>query len=306
MAPEPLDKSQVNPIERNERFSSGAKRPRPATPALAFTLLELLVIVSVLALLLSMLIPTMSKSGLNSRAFQCLNNNRQLCNAWRLYADDNRDVIVYSSDDGTGISNPLNQYAWTSSHMDFNPNNRGNWDTNYDITVRLLWPYTGRNASIYRCPSDPTYIRVAGVPRPRVRGMSINFFLGGFAGTTGGSPQLNAFRLFLRTTDLTEPGSGKTFVFTDERPDRINWGGYGADMAGYPNQPSLYEFDEDIPGMYHNGGGSFSFADGRAEIHRWADPRTTPPYDPPMYLTIIPVPNDPDVAWLQSHSTSLK
>ena len=33
-----------------------------------------------------------------------------------MYADDNRDRIVYSSDDGTGSSNPLNQYAWTLTH----------------------------------------------------------------------------------------------------------------------------------------------------------------------------------------------
>jgi prepilin-type processing-associated H-X9-DG protein len=299
----------MNPsAPQNFRLSTGREAPvaHISKERFAFSLLELLAIVTVLGLLLCVFVPGMAKTGLSSKGFQCLNNNRQLCNAWRMYADDNRDVSAYSSDDGTGGRNPLNQYAWTSSHMDFNPSNPGNWDIGYGIAVHPLWPYTGRKASVYRCPSDPTYVRVAGVPMPRVRGMSMNFFLGGFAGTTGGSPQLNAFRLFLRTTDLTEPGPGKTFVFTDERPDRINWGGYSANMTGYPNQPSLYEFDEDIPGMYHNGGGSFSFADGSAEIHRWLDSRTTPPYGPPIYLTTIPVPNDADIAWLQSHSTSLK
>jgi prepilin-type processing-associated H-X9-DG protein len=249
----------------------------------------------------------MAKTGLTSKGFQCLNNNRQLCNAWRMYADDNRDVIVYSSDDGMGISNPLNRYAWTESHMDYNPANRGNWDTNYDITTHLLWPFTGRNAGIYRCPSDPTYLSVAGSPLPRVRGMSMNVFLGGFDGTSAGWPQFNTFRLFLKTTDLTAPGPSRTFVFTDERPDCINWGNYMTDMTGYPNQPTLYVFNQDIPGMFHNGGGSFSFADGSTEIHRWLDPRTTPPFIlNSQVANTIPVPNDPDVAWLQSRSTSPK
>lgn len=288
--------------------NSSVRQPAILPLAVAFTLLELLVIVGVLALLLSVLIPTMSKSGISSKAFQCLNNNRQLCNAWRMYADDNRDRVPYSSDDGTGVSNPLNQYAWTASHMDFNPNNRGNWDTNYDITVRPLWPYTGRNAGVYRCPSDVTYVRVGGVALPRVRGMSMNFFLGGFAGTDGGTSAIDSYRLFLKTTDLTEPGPSKTFVFTDERPDVINWGNYQADMTGYPNQPARYQFDQDVPGMFHNGGGSFSFADGSAEIYRLIDPRSMPPFNyPPQYvISVFPAPNDADVAWLQSHSTSPK
>src|SRR5215471_1119162 len=156
-------------------------------PTRGFTFVELLAIIAVLALLLSMLIPTMSKSGLSSRAFQCLNNNRLLCNAWRMYADDNRDRIVYSSDDGTGATNPTNQYAWTWAHLDFNPGDRANWDITYDITLRPLWPYTGRNASIYRCPSDQSYVDVPGNgPRQRVRSMSMNVYLGGFAGTDAG------------------------------------------------------------------------------------------------------------------------
>jgi len=293
---------------QNSKLLRGCEAPSAhvSEQRVAFSLLELLVIITVLGLCLCVFVAGMAKTGLSSEGFQCLNNNRQLCNAWRMYADDNRDVILYSSDDGTGTSNPLNQYAWTESHLDFNPANRGNWDTNYDITTHLLWPFTGRNAGIYRCPSDPTHINVAGVPLPRVRGISMNVFLGGFDGTSGGWPQFNAFRLFLKTTDLTAPGPSRTFVFTDERSDLINWGNYMTDMAGYPNQPTLYLLN-DIPGMFHNGGGSFSFADGSAEIHRWLDPRTTPPFtfNVPVVSTLA-APNDPDVAWLQRHSTSPK
>src|SRR5262249_38486186 len=135
----------------------------------------------------------------------------------------------------------------------------------------------GQNADIYRCPSDPTYFVVAGVLRPRVRGFSMNVFFGGFAGTDAGWTQMEPFRLFSKTTELTDSGPNKTFVFTDERPDQINWGNYMADMSGYPNQSNLYQFNQDMPGMFHNGGGSFTLADGSAEIHRWVDLRTMPP-----------------------------
>ena len=60
--------------------------------------------------------------------------------------------------------------------------NRANWDTNVDIVNRPLWPYTAKNASIYRCPSDTSYVVVDGVATPRVRSISMNLYLGGFAG----------------------------------------------------------------------------------------------------------------------------
>src|SRR5216683_1624533 len=137
--------------------------PRPSA---AFTFVELLVVLAVLVVLIATLFPAMAKSRPNAQAFQCLNNHRQLCAAWRMYADDSRDRIVFSSGDGT--SNPLNQYAWTLSHLD-NTFNSANWDTNVDIVLRPLWPYTGRDASIYRCPSDQSYVPVNGTRRPRVR-----------------------------------------------------------------------------------------------------------------------------------------
>lgn len=287
----------MNSCPKALRFSSSLRTPR------AFTLLELIVAVAMLAFLFCIFVPGIAKSGLTSKGFQCLNNNRQLCNAWRMYADENNDRIPFSSWLGGGDARDL--YSWANDAMDFNPNNRGNWDITYDMIHRPLWPFTGRNAMIYRCPSDPVHLVVAGVPRPRVRGMSMNMFLGGFDGTDGGWTQLDVFRLFLKTTELTQPGPSKTFVFTDERSDYINWGNYLTDMTGYPDQPTRYQFNGDAPGIYHNGGGSFSFADGSAEIHRWLDPRTTPPFSySPIYT--FAVPNDPDVTWLQSHSTSPK
>jgi prepilin-type N-terminal cleavage/methylation domain-containing protein/prepilin-type processing-associated H-X9-DG protein len=272
----------------------------------AFTLVELLVVIVMLAVLAFSLIPTLAKSRPDSKAFQCMNNARQLCNAWRMYADDNHDSIVLASDDG-GTSNPLNQYAWTLAHMDLNPNNQANWNTNVDIVVRPLWPYTGRNASIYRCPSDQSYVVVSGIAKPRVRSESMNLFLGGFGGTTGGWAYLNAYRIYLKTTDLVAPVPSGIFVFLDQRPENVNWGNFMTDMTGYsPNQPNSYAFSADIPGAYHNLGCTFSFADGRVAIKRWQDPRTTPQISVGSFPDSTPSPNNPDIAWLQDHSTRPK
>ncbi len=267
----------------------------------AFTLIELLVIIAVLALLASTLLPALAKTRPNSQAWQCLNNHRQMCAAWRMYADDSRDRIVYASDDGT--TSGLSQYAWTWAHMDFNPSNSANWDTNADIVLRPLWSYTGRNAGLQKCPSDRSYVTVSGVARPRVRSISMNLYLGGFAGTTGGSFSAN-YRIFLKTTDLTAPGPANTFVFLDQRPDSINWGNFMTDMTGYPSQPSAY-YMADFPGLYHNLGCTISFGDGRAETKHWVDSRTTPPLSGSSG-SAVPSPGNVDIAWLQDHATRPK
>src|SRR5438105_4069210 len=241
------------PVIIEEMDGSSSAIAHPGRDA-AFTLLELVVLLGTLTLFALTLLPVLAKSRPNVAAFQCLNNHRQLCAAWRAYADDNRELIVYSSDDGRGSANPLNNYAWTLTHMDYGAGNRANWDTNVDIVNRPLWPYTAKNASIYRCPSDTSYVVVDGVATPRVRSISMNLYLGGFAGTSGGWPYASNQRIFLKATDLTAPGPGKTFVFLDERWDIINWGNFATDMTGYPNQPTLYAFSEDLPNMIHKRG----------------------------------------------------
>jgi prepilin-type processing-associated H-X9-DG protein len=80
-------------------------------------------------------------------------------------------------------------------------------------------------------------------------------------------------------------------------------------MSGYANpvSPGAYEFDQDLPGFYHNRASGFSFADGHSEIHRWRDDRTMPPLQiGTNFWTIVPAPRDVDVAWLQDHTTRLK
>jgi type II secretory pathway pseudopilin PulG len=278
----------------------------------AFTLVELLVVVCVLALLAATLVPTFAGSRTGSQTFRCLNNNRQLAVAWRMYADDSSDRLVYANPSDASQSNTNRISAWATSIIDFTTAS-GNWDTNVDIVKGPLWSYTSKDASIYRCPSDHSYVVTgSGVAKPRVRSFAMNLFTGGFApqpgagpaGTDGGLAFAAPYRIFSKSTDLTAPGPARTFVFIDTRPEAIIYPEFITDMAGYPSLPAQYTF-YDFPGIFHNLGASVSFADGRAEIRRWVDPRTAPPMSiPPM--TTVPSPNNLDIAWLQARATSLK
>ena len=240
-----------------------------------------------------------------------MTNHRQLTLAWRMYADDNQDRLVYASHSGTA-SDPLNAFAWTWTEMSFSPDPK-NWDFNADITQRPLWPYN-RSPGIYKCPADRSFVTLAnGEIKPRVRTMSMNFFLGGFGGTYSGASFAAPYTIFLKNSQITggkgSPGPVKTFVFLDQREDTINWGNFMTHMDGFePSKPALYKFTMDLPGIYHNRAAGFSFADGHSEIKKWKDSRTTPPmqYQISGRSSDSPSPRNVDVAWLQDHTTRPK
>jgi prepilin-type N-terminal cleavage/methylation domain-containing protein len=283
---------------------------RPPFGEPSFTLIELLVVVAIIAILAAMLLPALGKAKLKAQGIQCMSNHRQLCLAWRMYAEDNRDVLVFASPNNGKPIPRLDPYAWCLGIMDFNPANQGNWDIDYDITRRPLWPYN-RSPNIYRCPADHSYVVVDGVQKPRVRTMSMNMFVGGFDGTDGGWPPAHNYRVYLKLSDLSNPGGppDKIFVFLDEREDCINWGNFWTDMDGYQNpfNPALYQFNQDFPAFYHHRAAGFSFADGHSEIHKWRDQRTMPPLQfGTAVVATVAAPRDIDVAWLQDHSTRPK
>ncbi|HYG36244.1 MAG TPA: prepilin-type N-terminal cleavage/methylation domain-containing protein [Clostridia bacterium] len=296
-------------LSRTSRPGCFRHVPSPEPFSRGFTLIELLVVIAIIAILAAMLLPSLAKSKQKAQGIQCMNNHRQLGMAWRMYAEDNNDNLVFASDDGYP-NNPLNEYAWTRSHMDYDPNNSLNWDINADMVKRPLWPYA-RVPSIYKCPADTSTITVDGVVRPRIRTMSMNLYMGGFAGTDGNWDYAKPYRIFTKMSQIGGGhsfGPAKAFVFLDMREDRVNWGNFMVDMRGFPDNPGEYGFNTDLPGMYHNRACGFSFADGHSEIHKWLDGRTTPPLDmsgkePPWYT---PSPNNRDIAFLQDIATRPK
>ena len=272
-----------------------------------FTLIELLVVIAIIAILAAMLLPALTRAKLKAQGVQCMSNHRQLALAWRLYTDDNRELLLYASGDTAGWQPGV----WMSGNLDFTPGNPSNWDPSVDIYRSPMWPYCGKSLGIFKCPSDTSSVTVAGQAKPRIRTMVMNLYLGGFKGTGGGVFNDKSWRLFKKSTDLNIPGADKVFVFLDEREDAINWGNFYTEMKGYPTRstpanPGAYQL-ADMPGAYHGNACGFSFADGHSEIKKWKDARTVPPLKKGGLLfdgsTQSPSPRNIDVSWLQDRST---
>jgi prepilin-type N-terminal cleavage/methylation domain-containing protein len=261
----------------------------------AFTLMELLVVVGVLALLGATLLPALANNRSDSQTFICMNNTKRLASAWLMYASDQQDRLVRAN---AWISQSGTAMDWLSSA------NNTNKAILTDPSVSLIAAYV-RDANLFKCPSD--MYQSAANPGPRVRSYSLNGAAGGVGLAPAPTPQYPPGRTYLNTgatkmIDLNKPGPAMVITFVDEHADSINDGAFMFN-AGYP--PASYQW-RDMPASYHDSSGSFSFADGHSEIHRWnqtsasANPTVLPVKIQVRWWTTVgnySVPLSTDYAW---------
>ena len=278
-----------------------------------FTLIELLVVVAIIAILAALLLPALSKAKIKTQGIQCMGNNRQMMLAWRLYADDNADIIAGNGDVPFrgGISPNWTGGSWLTQENPADPNN---WNHELYTKKSPLWPYCGNSVGIWMCPADRAYgINNLGQKVPRIRSLSMNSWVGGYGATMPALPEFPAaggagWKAYRMMRDFLDPGPSRTFVLLDEREDSINDGFFVVDMTGYPDQPGQW-LRVDFPASYHNRAAGFSFADGHAEIHHWQDGRTMPNVQRQdldlmdMSKRSLDGRNNPDIGWLQDRST---
>ncbi len=146
-------------------------RSRRTEGSCGFTLVELLVVISIIAALAALLLPALNKTKEQGRATLCRNNMRQISIGMMLYADDNEDYLpwpgsfnsnrdpdwVWGGETPTNLGNPS---AWGQADFGFRAE-PGSVYT-YVTTLPRVTTTTFNKAAMtnhypnYRCPSAGT------------------------------------------------------------------------------------------------------------------------------------------------------
>jgi prepilin-type N-terminal cleavage/methylation domain-containing protein/prepilin-type processing-associated H-X9-DG protein len=233
----------------------GKRRRVAALQCCAFTLVELMVVVAIIGILAALLMPVLSHAKTHAQGTSCMNNLKQLTVGWSIYADDNKGKLMEN------VSRP---YSWIDGgYLTWGPDSiNTNTQVLTDPKVAAMANYV-KSAKVYKCPSD--HYQSPANPGPRTRSVSMN-------GSLDQKSQFinqNGRKYFSakKMTDLDTPGPSQVFVFLDEHADSIDDGCFMINPGYPPGQQSW----RNLPASYHNGAGSFSFADGHVELHAWLE-----------------------------------
>ena len=219
----------------------------------AFTLIELLLVIAIIAILAALLLPTLSAAKARAWRIQCVNNQRQLGVAWELYSSDADDLLALNL--GSYINgvhrSPPGCWVTGNAFCDADP---------ATITSGTLFPYVGA-VELFHCPADQSVI--TGTAIPRLRSLSLSGYMGGEDYETNFLVQL-----VLKSAMIRHPSKALTFLDEDAR-----WIDEGLFL--YSSQVDEWL---NIPARRHQNGVVWLFADDHAEYWKWRGPAPGAPY----------------------------
>ena len=207
-----------------------------------FTIIELLLVIAIIAILVSMLVPSLHKARSQTLKAACASNMSQLNKAYMMYSTENKQFLVSPE---------------TSNHNGHPPawilRSRWNFDTNVEQSP--LWPYIG-SKEVYRCSNESRDSRFGNGNYKR--SFSLNVYLGGRGWVS------NKIKNFM----LNESPSSTINFLDEEDPRGNNIGSFvpARNTSKWVDWPANNHGDKSIP---------LSFMDGHVSSYFFKDNATS-------------------------------
>jgi prepilin-type N-terminal cleavage/methylation domain-containing protein/prepilin-type processing-associated H-X9-DG protein len=234
----------------------------------AFTLIELLIVIALIALLLAILLPALHLAKAKARDILCLSNLEQLQTCAILYSMDydgflppNRHVYnIGTGGPSDGWNDSMTWCAGLAPHD----------TTTENIERALLFPYN-RSTGIYHCPADMSKVKTQDgqlLSMRRTRSYNLSQSINGYPYDIPSRYPPS----FAKEHEIDDPTPANLLFFVGVHEDGILDSHFGIPPRGprYRRQRPQWW---DLPAGRHSQGGCFSFADGHVERWRWAKPK---------------------------------
>ena len=205
---------------------------RPAARRGGFTLVELLVVIGIIALLVGILMPALSRAREQANSVKCLSNLRQLGMAMHMYAMENKGLFPA----GSRFDNVVRE-DWIYYQTNGTANARG---TGLTLSDSAIGKYLGNmTPEALRCPSDNIETHTPNAPGGRYDySYTMNMF---FDSHRFNNPSVNYGQKIPRLGAMKN--ASMKFVLAEEDERTINDGFLAPPAAATATRPGV-----EVPG----------------------------------------------------------